>query len=98
MRELRIQRFGTFTCAWLKGEPVDLLGDDPLRPAHARRQLEAEVSEQLRHAGIVQNPRQRLPNTLPRPCSIVYSYLSRNSASCLRRCKRRYSRISATSG
>ena len=96
MRELGIQCFGTFTCAWLEGEPVDLLGDDPLRPAHARRQLEAEVSEQLRHAGIVQNPRQRLPNTLPRPCSIVYSFLLHSSASCSRRCKTHYSRISAT--
>ena len=72
MREPRIQCFGNFTCAWLKGEPVDFLGDDTLRPAHARRQLEAEVGEQLRHTGIVQNSRQGLPNTLPRPCSIVY--------------------------
>ncbi len=57
------------TCPWLEGQPINFLRCNPLRPAHARRQLEAEVGEQLRHAGIVQDPCQRLPDTLPRSCS-----------------------------
>ena len=57
------------TCARLEGEAVDLLAVHALRPAHARRQLEAEVAQQLRHAGVVHDPGQRLPNALPRPCT-----------------------------
>ena len=44
--------------------------------AHAVRQLEAEVADQLRHAGIMQDPRQRSPQALPRACKQTCSALS----------------------
>ena len=44
--------------------------------AHAVRQLEAEVADQLRHAGIVQDPRQRSPQALPWACNQTGSALS----------------------
>ena len=56
------------TCPRLQCEAVDLLAVHPFRAPHARRQLEAEVAQQLCHAGIVHNSGQRLPNALPRPC------------------------------
>ena len=43
--------------------------------AHAVRQLEAEVADQLRHAGIVQDSRQRPPQALPRACKQTCSAL-----------------------
>ena len=58
------------TCTRLQCEAVDLLAVHPFRTPHARRQLEAEVAQQLCHAGIVHDSGQRLPNALPRPCGI----------------------------
>ena len=47
----------------------------PFWAAHAVRQLEAEVADQLRYAGIVQDPRQRPPQALPRACTQTCSAL-----------------------
>ena len=57
------------TCARLEGKAIDLLAVHPLLSAHARCQLEAEVAEQLRHAGVMHDFGQRLPNALPRACT-----------------------------
>ena len=43
--------------------------------AHAVCQLKAEVADQLRHAGSVQDPRQRPPQALPRACKQTCSTL-----------------------
>ena len=47
----------------------------PFWAAHAVRQLKAEVADQLRYAGIVQDPRQRPPQALPRACKQTGSTL-----------------------
>ena len=47
----------------------------PFWAAHAVRQLEAEVADQLRYAGIVQDPRQRASQALPRACKQTCSAL-----------------------
>ena len=57
------------TCARLQSEAVDLLLVHSCRPTHARRQVEAEVRNQPRNAGVVQDARQRLPNALPGACA-----------------------------
>ena len=66
---------GCGTFSRLHGQAVDLVAIHPFWAAHAVRQLEAEVADQLRYAGIVQDPRQRPPQALPRACKQTCSTL-----------------------